>query len=163
MSAAVQMGPLGTSAFSSIAITQARSRSRVRVLRAPVVAREPWILCQVGTADGVHQPLVDAICVARDDDVLAVLARIRARRNDAGQRRAGSLPDVPESRELRDEALHDAEHGLVQRYVDVLALPGVDLVMIESQQRADHAVERRKRVADADADAYGRPVRISRE
>ena len=147
-------GPLGTSAcserrehFLEVALRRPRGDRVVEhlvVLHAPVVVRERRIVREIGAADRVHQPLEDAVAVAGDDHVAAVVARIGAGRRDAGQDAPAALAHVAERRELRDQALHHAEHRLVQRDVDELALAAVDLDVVHREQRADHAVQRRR-------------------
>ena len=60
-----------------------------------------------------------------------------------------------------NEALHHVEHGFVQRDVDHLSLASARITVMQRHERADHAVQRRERVADADVHAHRRPIRKS--
>ena len=126
------------------------------------VAREVGGRGQIGAADLLHQPLEDAVAVAGHEHI-AVAARIGVRRRDAGQRAARGFTDRAERAVFRNEAFHDVEHRLVQRHVDHLAEAAVDLVVIEREQHADRAVQRRQRVADGDAAAHRHATRLAGE
>ena len=113
----------------------------VVVLNAPVVSRELRVFGQVRASHRTHQALEDAIAVAGNDDVAPILARIRVGGRDAGETCAGAFPYVTEGRKLRDQAFHHAEHRLVERDVDVLALAAVRFQMVHGEQRADDAIK----------------------
>ena len=57
----------------------------LRVSRAPRVAGEFGCARQIVATDRLHQALVDAVAVARDQGVLAVFAEIGVGRRDSGQ------------------------------------------------------------------------------
>jgi hypothetical protein len=125
-----------------------------------VVAGERGIVGEVVAPDRLHQPLEDRIAVAADHDA-AVAARIGVRRHDAGQRRAGALAHHAVHAVLGHHAFHHVEHRFVQRDVDDLPRAAVHVAMVQRHHRADHAVQRRDRIADRDTDARRRHVRIA--
>ena len=53
-------------------------------LDPPQIAGEGRILAEIIASDGVHQPLVNAVAVARDHHALAVFGRVGIGRNDVG-------------------------------------------------------------------------------
>ena len=128
-----------------------------------VVAGEAGIGREIGAPDRLHQPPEDAVAVARHQHVRAVGTRIGVARRDAGQRAARGTADDAERVVLGQQALHHVEHALVERDVDDLPLPAVDLAMAQRRQHADHAVQRGQRVADRDAHAHRHPTGLGRE
>ena len=89
--------------------------------------------------------------------MFAIRSRIRVRRGDVGQDRAGSGPHVSGDRVLGDQRLHHAENGLVQRRVDDLPGAGVG-TRVEGHQCADAREDGGECVADRDACSCRRPV-----
>jgi hypothetical protein len=89
------------------------------------------------------------------DQRIAVAAGIGIARRDARQRAAGGAANGAESAVFGQQAFHAVEHRFVQRDVDELAAAAA-LAFVQRQQDADDAVQRRQRVADADADAHRR-------
>ncbi|MNT19536.1 hypothetical protein D3C72_1547980 [compost metagenome] len=63
--------------------------------------------------------------------------------------------------ELRHQALHHGKDRLVQGHVHILPLAVVVAQVMHGQQRADDAVQRCQRVADADAGTHRRPVGVA--
>ena len=133
------------------------------LLRAAVVAGELRVFAQIGPVDGDHQTLEDAVAVAGDDDVAAVLAEVGIGRRDPGQAGAGALTNVAETGKLGDQALHDPEDRFVQSHIDELAFAAVDLEVIHRHEGTDDAIERCQRVPDAHAHPHRRPVRVAGE
>ena len=130
------------------------------LVRAPgVVGGVALVLGQLRTAHRLGQPLEHRVLVAADQ-VLAVRGRIGVGRRHVGQDRPGAGPDVTADRVLGDQRLHHAEHRLVERRVDHLTPTGV-LPGVQRDQRADAGEGGRQRVADRDAGARRRPVRLA--
>src|SRR5690606_10440649 len=142
--AAALRGPLGNGTVDQLG-----------VLTASVVVLQAWVIAQVVAADQAHQALVDAVAIAGDQHVAAVVARVGVGRRDAWQGAAGRLADVAEGVVLGDQAFHHGEYRLVQCHVDLLAFAAAR-TLLQGQQHADHAVQRGQRVADADAHAHRR-------
>jgi hypothetical protein len=127
------------------------------------VVRQRRVGRQVVAADGLHQAAEDAVAVAGHQHV-AVGAAVGVAGRDAGQRAAGGLAHGAEGAVLGQQAFHAVEHALVQRHVDHLPLARfTSLAVVQRHQDADHAVQRRQRVADAHAHAHRRAAGLGRQ
>jgi hypothetical protein len=116
--------------------------------------REVGIVAQIEAADRLHQAAENAVAVAGDEDVVAVVAAIGVGGRDAGQRAAGGFPHRAERIVFRQQAFHDVEHRLVEGDVHDLSFAVVLVAMAQRHHKADHAVQGGERVADGNPDAH---------
>ena len=71
----------------------------------------------------------DGVAVGADRDVLAVARGVGIRRRDAGHDVTGALAHEAEDVGFRDQRFHHREHRFIERDIDHLPRPAVDLAM----------------------------------
>ncbi len=105
---------------------------------------------QVGAADRRHQALEDAVAVAGDQHVAAVAAAVGVGRRDAGQRAAGRAR-APRRRRCTRASRLSMQLNTASYSATSMTWPCAPLTcaVLQRHQDADHAVQRRQRVADA--------------
>ena len=129
---------------------------------APGVVRQRRVSGQVGPADHAHQPLENAVAIARHQRVSAVLAAVSIGGRNAGQGAAARFAHRTKGAVLGQQAFHAVEHRLVQRHVNHLALTRA-VAVLQRQQNADHAVQRRQRVAHAHTHPHRHTAGLGRQ
>ena len=116
---------------------------------------------QFRPAHGLRQPREDGVTVGADH-VFAVGAGIDIRRRQPRQDRARTLPDDAHRIVFHHQAFHHLQHRFVKRRVDHLPFAGF-LTHAQRGQRAHAGIACGQRIADGDAHARGRPVRIAHD
>ena len=130
------------------------------MLRPAIVMREARIIGQILAPHQRHQALVDAVAIAGNQYVRAVIAQVGIGGRDAWQCTTGGLADIAEGVVLGYQAFHHGEYRFVQRDVDFLSLAAA-VALLQGEQHTDYAVERGQRVTNAHADTHRRLARIS--
>ena len=122
-----------------------------------IIVGEARVVADVVSAHHVHQAFEDAVAVAADQHVSAIAAEICIGGRNSRQGAAARLTHITEVIVFGNQALHHSKNRFVQSDVDALAPAAVLIAMMQSQQNADNRIQRRNRVADADASAHRRP------
>ena len=121
---------------------------------------EPVVVGQLGSAHRQAQPGEHRVGVAGDQHLGAVARRIGVGRRDAGQRAARPVPHHAGDVVVGHRRLHQRGDRLVDGDVDLLAAPARG-TLVQRGERADHGEHGGQRVAEADAAAGRRTVRVA--
>ena len=110
----------------------------------------------------MHEAFENAVAIARHQGVAAVLAAVGIGRRNPGQGAAARLAHRTKGAVLGQQAFHAIEHRFVQSHVNHLAL-ATAVALVQGHQNANHAVQGRQGVANADPHTHWYAARLGGE